>query len=530
MNKFLFISLIFNFLYAENFISVKYGGEPDLDACGGVGWIKGINKNGDGFVSVRNGPSTKYKIKNKIYKNGTQVFICDDSGKWIGVVYGKDDCDVSSPILKRQSYKGQCRSGWIYGKYVTNSHTPQSSPGQVKQSNTISKAVPSNTFTITRPKSKTSKESAKNTFSKAIIVTGYGVSKEKALKSAFKAAVSQYVGVLVDADTVMKNNKIIKDEILTASNGYIQSYDEISTSKSDGLVEVQIKALVKSQKIFKKVESLNIATKNIVGAKDIQARVITKKTSRDDSQKIFKINIAEFVSKDSIKDMLEVVIKDVKVLEDKTKGNKVPIVVAYQLKFNLKNYETKVKQLEEVFRNLGAVLHKRYDLPYISRYGLESRKKGKSLGVSDSNIGFIKKYGDGYKMDMWELPSYAKVSVRRGYIDALNWEDIFKLILEIKDKNGEVLKAEYIPRLSSSFEAGSTWITYFFKYHLTTRGNYTYGVSATENCNIFAPFFDVYRMGGRSKESPVIDGTQTIWMNISDIDKMSSVVMEIESK
>ena len=56
-------------------------------------------------------------LKDKIHKNGTKVIMCDSQGKWIGVVYGSD-CGTSSPIAKKQPYKGSCKSGWVYEKYV----------------------------------------------------------------------------------------------------------------------------------------------------------------------------------------------------------------------------------------------------------------------------------------------------------------------------------------------------------------------------------------------------------------------------
>ena len=62
-------------------------------------------------------------------------------------------------------------------------------------------------------------------FAKNITVTGYGNSKDEALKSAFQNAVEQEVGVLVDSKTVIRNNKLIKNKILTYSNGFNEIYN-----------------------------------------------------------------------------------------------------------------------------------------------------------------------------------------------------------------------------------------------------------------------------------------------------------------
>ena len=117
-NILLYSILLCYFSYANENIPVMYGGETQEDACGSWGEIQGISKHGDGFIAIRNGPGSKFKIKDKIYYNSTQVTLCDFHGKWIGIVYGDTDCGTSSPIPKRQPYKGKCKVGWIYEKYV----------------------------------------------------------------------------------------------------------------------------------------------------------------------------------------------------------------------------------------------------------------------------------------------------------------------------------------------------------------------------------------------------------------------------
>jgi len=105
------------FVYADNSMPVMYGGDVDEDACTALGEIRGISKHGDGFVAIRNGAGSKYRMKDKIRKNGTRIIMCDSHGKWIGIVYG-NDCGTSSPIAKKQPYRGKCKSGWVYEKYV----------------------------------------------------------------------------------------------------------------------------------------------------------------------------------------------------------------------------------------------------------------------------------------------------------------------------------------------------------------------------------------------------------------------------
>jgi len=99
-------------------VPVMIGGDPDLDACGATGVIRGISRRGDGFVAARSGPGTKYKMIDKFYRNGEMVIMCDWKGKWVGIVYGEDCGDANDNIAKRKPYEGSCKSGWIFEKYI----------------------------------------------------------------------------------------------------------------------------------------------------------------------------------------------------------------------------------------------------------------------------------------------------------------------------------------------------------------------------------------------------------------------------
>lgn len=119
----LFLTLALSFeaaaVHADESVPVMVGGEAELDACGGVGEVRGLNPRGDGFLAVRAGPGGKFPMIDRLY-NGNRVYFCDKRGDWIGIVYGdpKQDCGVASPLPKRQSYKGPCQSGWAYRKWL----------------------------------------------------------------------------------------------------------------------------------------------------------------------------------------------------------------------------------------------------------------------------------------------------------------------------------------------------------------------------------------------------------------------------
>jgi len=74
--------------------------------------VGGLDPYGDNFLSVRSGPSSRYSRKDTLH-TGDKVGVCNYSGSWKFVYYGTGSC-----YLKYGEPTGNCRSGWVYGKYV----------------------------------------------------------------------------------------------------------------------------------------------------------------------------------------------------------------------------------------------------------------------------------------------------------------------------------------------------------------------------------------------------------------------------
>jgi hypothetical protein len=78
-----------------------------------------------------------------------------------------------------------------------------------------------------------------------VVVTGRGVTDEEALKAAFVMALERTVGTIIHSETVSRNFQVESDAQILLSNGCIDSYDEISSGKSDGLISKTIRARVR---------------------------------------------------------------------------------------------------------------------------------------------------------------------------------------------------------------------------------------------------------------------------------------------
>jgi len=133
-------------------------------------------------------------------------------------------------------------------------------------------------------------------FAQNITVTGYGNSKDEALKSAFQNAVEQEIGVLVDSKTVIKNNKLIKNNILTYSNGFIKDYKEVSAKQQMGFWTVKISAVIEHQKLLSKLKKIKINPKQIKGTKQLYAQVVSQVKTKFDAEDLFKKFYRTFTS------------------------------------------------------------------------------------------------------------------------------------------------------------------------------------------------------------------------------------------
>lgn len=83
---------------------------------------------------------------------------------------------------------------------------------------------------------------------------GVGATAEDALKDSFRDAVERAVGVFVDAEQQAENDQLIRDQVLTHSNAYIENYRIVSQGKGEnGLMTVKIVAKVKKGELTRKL-------------------------------------------------------------------------------------------------------------------------------------------------------------------------------------------------------------------------------------------------------------------------------------
>ena len=83
----------------------------------------------------------------------------------------------------------------------------------------------------------------------AVVVTGSGITKEEAINNGLREAVEMYTGALVYGVTDVENYQLQKDQIISASLGYVKNYKITKTSKIDNLILVTMDVTLSEDKI-----------------------------------------------------------------------------------------------------------------------------------------------------------------------------------------------------------------------------------------------------------------------------------------
>jgi len=122
---------------------------------------------------------------------------------------------------------------------------------------------------------------------KTVIVTGYGISKDKAIKNSTKQAIQQVVGMYTVSDEIIKNDELIKDEVLSSSNGFVKTFKLLKAKQDDGMWEVDAQVDVELGKVIKRLEDLNIVTKQVTNSQ-FKAISLSKIKNTKDFKKVAK--------------------------------------------------------------------------------------------------------------------------------------------------------------------------------------------------------------------------------------------------
>lgn len=117
---------------------------------------------------------------------------------------------------------------------------------------------------------------------------GIGTDADAAVKNALRNAVQQAVGVMVDSDTIIENDEVIADKILSHSAAYVQKHELIGPPEAkEGIVALKIKAQVKRTQLASGLAAEKIAVLTVSG-ENLGGEAMTKSESHKTGLEMLK--------------------------------------------------------------------------------------------------------------------------------------------------------------------------------------------------------------------------------------------------
>ena len=148
---------------------------------------------------------------------------------------------------------------------------------------------PTSAESATSDSPSSTRSAAKVSPSERVVAEGIGTTPDEVLKDAFRNAVRQVVGAVVDAETLIKDDQVIDDKVLTYSEGFIKTFEEVPGSKKSqgGLHHLKIKAAVERRSVVAKLKAANVTVKEVDG-KGIFAEAITQLDAEKEAMSLLK--------------------------------------------------------------------------------------------------------------------------------------------------------------------------------------------------------------------------------------------------
>jgi hypothetical protein len=142
--------------------------------------------------------------------------------------------------------------------------------------------------------SENEKTASQNSGTQSVVAEGLGASPDEAIKDAYRNAVRQVVGAVVDAETLVNDDEVIDDKVLTYSDGFIKTYEEVVGSKSvkSGIHRIKIKAVVERRSVVAELKAANITMKEVDG-KGMFAEIVSKQSGEANATELIKKSLAD---------------------------------------------------------------------------------------------------------------------------------------------------------------------------------------------------------------------------------------------
>ncbi len=127
---------------------------------------------------------------------------------------------------------------------------------------------------------------------KEVVVLGIGTTESEAKKQAYRSAIQSVIGSMVLSETIVENESLVQDKILSHSDGYVVKSAQIGPTRtiSGNLLEVTMRVTVKSEQLKAKLQTENITVTTLSG-QSLFAQNVTQEAQSKDAASIIKEKI-----------------------------------------------------------------------------------------------------------------------------------------------------------------------------------------------------------------------------------------------
>jgi hypothetical protein len=126
-----------------------------------------------------------------------------------------------------------------------------------------------------------------------IRVRGEGATAEQARNNGFRLAVEQAVGTIVLSETETRNQRIVRDEIVTYASGFVDRFNILDTQATDAGYRVTMDVWVGESKISRRLLNESVGTGTVDGRR-LSVQVETLKEERSRGDRVVETVIRDF--------------------------------------------------------------------------------------------------------------------------------------------------------------------------------------------------------------------------------------------
>ena len=200
-----------------------------------------------------------------------------------------------------------------------------------------------------------------------IVATGVGSNPQRAQQNAFSSAIEQTLGVLVDAETIVENDQVVRDQVLKFSRGYVNDFEVLERGDKGGLHFVRIRAKVAAGRLGEELKAQNIVAREIPGSL-LYDTLMQKTRFAESAREMFRAATIDFRPDK----LLTITMLDTPPVVEND-GLNVKLTVAYRLMPNLEAWQSRHTELKPLLQSLA---RKQLNSKYIDHSNRGGQKYG----------------------------------------------------------------------------------------------------------------------------------------------------------